>query len=99
MADATVPLYWKEGRKKLGKTAVLNHSPAALATLGLSVFLLIALGILISVNLATLRSRFVWTQHTEEVLLQVGALQRDILRMETKLRAYALTTDQRHISD
>ena len=99
MADVTAPIYWKKGRKKSGKAAVLNHSPAALATLGLSVFLLIALGILISVNLATLRSRFAWAQHTENILLQTASVQQDLLRMETKLRAYALTANRQHISD
>jgi len=98
MADVTAPFYWKEGRKRLGKTAVLNHSPAALATLGLSVFLLIALGILISVNLATLRSRFAWAQHTEEVLQQVTGVQQNLVRMESNLRAYALTEDRRHVA-
>jgi len=54
---------------------------------------------LISANLFTLRTRFAWTQHTQEVVLQVASVQQDILRMETKLRAYALTADRRHISD
>jgi len=99
MADVTAPFYWKEGSKGLAGRALSNRSGMAIATLALSILLLFALGILITANLATLRERFAWTQHTEEVVLQVGALQRNILRMETKLRAYALTTDRRHISD
>ena len=99
MADVTAPLYWKQGPTGLRKIAILNRSGTAVAALGLSVFLLLALGILISVNLATLRTRFAWTQHTQEVLLQTASVQQDLLRMETKLRAYALTADRRHISD
>ena len=99
MADVTAPLYWKESPKGLRKIAVLNRSGTAMATLGLSVFLLLTLGILISANLATLRSRFAWTQHTEEILLQIGNVQQNLLRLESNMRAYALTADPRHISN
>ncbi|HKU54728.1 MAG TPA: CHASE3 domain-containing protein, partial [Rhizomicrobium sp.] len=76
----------------------MNRSGTAVAALGLSVFLLFTLGILISVNLATLRTRFAWTQHTEEVLLQIGSVQQNLLRLESNMRAYALTADPRHTS-
>jgi len=98
MADVTAPLYWNESPKGLRKIAVSNRSGVAVATLGLSVFLLFALGILISVNLATLRERFAWTQHTEETLAQIGTVQQNLLRLESNMRAYALTADPRHIS-
>lgn len=99
MADVTAPLYWKERPKGRRKVAIMNRSGVAVGSLAFSILLLFALGILTAVNLATLRERFTWTQHTEEVLLQAGTLQQNILRMETKLRAYALTADRRHISD
>ena len=97
MADITAPIYWKEGRRKLREIAIFNRSAAAIGTLAFSVFLLFALGVLISVNLATLRERFAWTQHTEEVLQQLTGVQQNLVRMESNLRAYALTQDRRHV--
>ena len=72
---------------------------AAIAALGLSVILLFAVGVLISTNQAALRARFAIIQHTDDVLLQVAGIQLNLMRMESKLRAYALTNDKRHVDD
>lgn len=97
MADVTAPIYWKAGQKKLREISIFNRSAVAVGTLAFSVFLLFALGIVISVNVATLRSRLAWTQHTNDVLLQLSSVQQSLVRMESNLRAYGLTGDTRHI--
>ncbi|MEO8300444.1 MAG: ATP-binding protein [Rhizomicrobium sp.] len=97
MADVTAPLYWKEGHKKLREISIFNRFFAAVGALVFSVLLLLALGVLISVNVASLRSQITWTQHTNDVLLQISGVQQSLVRMESNLRAYGLTADRRHI--
>jgi C4-dicarboxylate-specific signal transduction histidine kinase len=99
MADVTAPLYWKAGPKRLYAGGVFNRSVAAIAALAFSVFLLVGLGILISVNVAALRSRITWTQHTNDVLLQIATVQQNMARMESNIRAYGLTQDRQHVSE
>ncbi len=87
----------EEGQKKLREITIFNRSAAAIGVLAFSVLLLLALGIVISVNVASLRSRIAWTQHTNDVLLQLASVQQSLVRMESNLRAYGLTADTRHI--
>lgn len=79
--------------------AMSAGAKAALAALGLAVFLLFVLGILIGVNQANLQARFALIQHSDDVLLQVASIRQDLLRMESDIRAYALTGDIRHIRE
>ena len=97
MADVTASIYWKGGQKKLREVSIFNHSALAVGALAFSVLLLLALGIVISMNVAALRSRIAWTQHTNDVLLQLASTQQSLVRMESNLRAYGLTADTRHI--
>jgi CHASE3 domain sensor protein len=85
-------------KKKPRPVGIFNRSVAAIAALAFSVFLLVGLGILISVNVATLRSRISWTQHTNDVLLKIVSVQQNLVRMESNIRAYGLTQDRRHVS-
>jgi signal transduction histidine kinase len=72
---------------------------AAVASLGVSILLLFAVGVLVSTNQAALKSRFAIIQHTDDVLLQIAGIQLNLMRMESKVRAYALTNDKHHVDD
>lgn len=72
---------------------------AAIASLGVSILLLFAVGLLVSTNQAALQSRFAIIQHTDDVLLQIAGIQLNLMRMESKIRAYALTNNSHHVDD
>jgi len=86
-------------RTRIRRGFVSSRLMGAIAALGLSVILLFAVGVLISTNQAALRARFAVIQHTDDVLLQVAGIQLNLMRMESKLRAYALSGDKRHVDD
>jgi len=97
MADVTAPLYWKESPKGL-RNCRFKPLRTARGDLGLSVFLLLTLGILISANLATLRSRFAGRSIPKTFSCRSGMCSKTCWRLESNMRAYALTADPRHIS-
>ncbi|HEX4178545.1 MAG TPA: hypothetical protein VHY57_08910, partial [Rhizomicrobium sp.] len=70
MADLAAPNSLAGWRSPLRTGRIRAGAVAGLGALGLSVFLLFALGIVIAVNQSALRSRFGWIQHTDDVLLQ-----------------------------
>ena len=101
MADVAAVQHLTASQKKTrARSGYLSPRLAvAIAALGLSALLLFAMGVLISANQATQRSRFAWIQHTDDVLLQVAGIQLNLMRMESKIRAYALSNDRRHVDD
>ena len=101
MADVAAVQHVKARPRRARKTRgfVSPRLVAAMAAVGLSVILLFAVGVLISTNQAALRARFAVIQHTDDVLLQIAGIQLNLMRMESKVRAYALTGDKRHVDD
>lgn len=93
LAGLAYPAGWR-----LPVRTVQPGARAGLFTLGLSVVLLFALGVVIATNQSALRSRFDWIQHTNDVLLQVAAVNQDLQRMESDMRGYGLSGDAGHIA-
>ncbi|HVW72503.1 MAG TPA: ATP-binding protein [Rhizomicrobium sp.] len=98
MADLAAPISLAGWRSSLRSGRIRPGAIAGLGALGLSVFLLFALGAVVALNQNALRSRFGWIQHTDDVLLQVASLQQLLQRMESNIRAYGLSGDPGHVA-
>jgi two-component system, LuxR family, sensor kinase FixL len=92
MADAAAAPLPLSGRSYLRS---LKGPSAPMLMLALAGLLLVVLGILISANVVSLKSRLAWTQHTDDVLLGVDGATADLAQIAAAARAYALTGDDR----
>lgn len=99
MVDLAAPNSVAGWRSPLRSGRIRPGAIAGLVALGLSVFLLFALGVVIAVNQNGLRSRFGWIQHTDDVLLQVASLEQELQRMESNIRGYGLSGDPGHVGN
>jgi two-component system sensor kinase FixL len=59
--------------------------------LGISLSLLVAAAIALTVNITRLRDSFAWVEHTNEVLRQIADIERALLTAESGERGYLLT--------
>ena len=97
MADLAVSDSMTERRSLPRAGRLSTGAIAGAVALGLSVFLLFALGAVIAYNQSALRDRFDWIQHTDDVLLEISTIQHDLNRMESDMRAYGLSSDADHM--
>jgi two-component system, LuxR family, sensor kinase FixL len=65
--------------------------------LGISLSLLVAAAIALTVNLTRLRDSFAWVDHTNEVLLQISDIERALLTAESGERGYLLTGENSYV--
>jgi CHASE3 domain sensor protein len=65
--------------------------------LSISLSLLVAAAIALTVNLTGLRDSFVWVDHTNEVLRQISDVERALLTAESGERGYLLTADNSYL--
>lgn len=68
-----------------------------LLLLGISLSLCIAAAIALAINITRLRDSFAWVDHTNEVLLQIAAVERTLLTAESGERGYLLTAEQSYL--
>jgi CHASE3 domain sensor protein len=65
--------------------------------LGISLSLLVAAAIALTVNLTRLRDSSAWVEHTNEVLRQISDVERAFLTAESGERGYLLTGDNSYL--
>jgi C4-dicarboxylate-specific signal transduction histidine kinase len=86
-------------RARKRRAAISPRLIVAIVSLGASIILLFTVGVLVSTSQAALKSRFAVIQHTDDVLFQIAGIQLNLMRMESKIRAYALTNNKQHVDD
>jgi len=65
--------------------------------LGISLSLIVAAAIALTVNLTRLRESFAWVEHSNEVLRQISDVERALLTAESGERGYLLTGDNSYL--
>jgi CHASE3 domain sensor protein len=72
------------------------RSLASIAAVVVALSLFLAAIFFLNLNLVRLKESFGWVQHTDEVLLQLAAIEATVIEAESAERGYLLTGDQRY---